>query len=296
VTLGSDLAGTLGGTRENDPSEIGRRLLHHIRHRAVRPRFAVVHSFSTHNLLLRYWLASNGIDPDKDIELSVVPPADMVDAMAAGQIDGFCAGAPWSAVAAGEGVGRTIVNSSDIWQNHPEKCLAVSARWAIENPDLLEATMDALLLAAQFCDAPENAEEIAEMVAGEAYLALDPTLVRASLPADPAASAREAVVQEAGRSAFFAHAANFPWRSHAAWFLEQMARWNYLPPKADRRALAENVYRPDLYRLAAARSGLSAPIADAKTEGAHAEPWQADGDLGVIPMLPDQFCDGAIFE
>ena len=38
------------------------------------PRLGVVHGYSTHNLLLRYWLAAGGIDPDRDVEIITVPP------------------------------------------------------------------------------------------------------------------------------------------------------------------------------------------------------------------------------
>ncbi|MEW8461660.1 MAG: CmpA/NrtA family ABC transporter substrate-binding protein, partial [Candidatus Thiodiazotropha endolucinida] len=36
--------------------------------------FAVVFPLSTHNYELRYWMASAGIDPDRDVRLVVVPP------------------------------------------------------------------------------------------------------------------------------------------------------------------------------------------------------------------------------
>lgn len=75
-------------------------------------RFAVVHHFSTHNLLLRYWLASAGADPERDIETVVVPPEPVVDALSAGRIDGFCAGAPWGEVAQAAVAGRILLGSS----------------------------------------------------------------------------------------------------------------------------------------------------------------------------------------
>src|SRR5262249_15022244 len=37
-------------------------------------RFAVVYPFAAHNYELRYWLATAGIDPDRDVRLCVVPP------------------------------------------------------------------------------------------------------------------------------------------------------------------------------------------------------------------------------
>ena len=39
--------------------------------------FGVVLTWSSHNFLLRQWLASGGIDPDKDVRIVVVPPAAM---------------------------------------------------------------------------------------------------------------------------------------------------------------------------------------------------------------------------
>jgi NitT/TauT family transport system ATP-binding protein/nitrate/nitrite transport system substrate-binding protein len=252
-------------------------------------RFAVVHSFSTHNLLLRYWLAACGMAPEADVEISVVPPAETVDALASGRIDGFCAGAPWGAVAVRAGVGGILVTSSDIWAHHPEKCLAVSEDWAKANPRAQDAMILALLDAARFCDTPGNAEEIAVILGQDRYLAADPAAIREALP--PVGDARRG---STGQAIFFAGAANFPWTSHAAWFLDQMARWKLLPADADPAAAAA-IYRPDLFREAAALAGISAPSKNIKPEGAHDGPWSIAGDPSAIEMGADRFCDGRVF-
>jgi NitT/TauT family transport system ATP-binding protein/nitrate/nitrite transport system substrate-binding protein len=285
VTLASEIADALGA--DGTAIEIGRRLADFLPARRARLRLAVVHTFSSHNLLLRYWLSACGINPDRDVELSVLPPADMVGAMRDGQIDGFCAGAPWGEVATRSGVGRVVVTSSDIWRNHPEKCLAVRREWAAANPALLEGLMVATLRSAQFCDDPANAEDIAAILGQDRYLAVDPAYIRTSLPAHNGG---------AGRSAFFADAANYPWRSHAAWFLAGMAKWGYLGQSVDQAALAQSVYRPDLYCAAAKAIGFSAPRIDSKIEGAHPVPWSLDGDPAPIAMDPDIFCDGEVFD
>ena len=44
-------------------------------------RLAVVLNFSTQNYLLRQWLKSGGIDPDKDVEIVVVPPRKSILAL-----------------------------------------------------------------------------------------------------------------------------------------------------------------------------------------------------------------------
>ena len=91
----------LGGDaiKESEGLPPGARLLAWLAGQSGRPRIAVVHRFSTHNLLLRYWLSLTGVDPDRDIETVVVPPEQVVAALASGQIAGFCAGAPWGVAA-----------------------------------------------------------------------------------------------------------------------------------------------------------------------------------------------------
>ena len=53
---------------------------------------AVTFPGGTHDLWMRYWLAANGIDPNKDADLVVVPPPQMVANMQTGTMDTFCVG------------------------------------------------------------------------------------------------------------------------------------------------------------------------------------------------------------
>ncbi|WP_202120006.1 CmpA/NrtA family ABC transporter substrate-binding protein, partial [Francisella tularensis] len=118
----------------------------------------VVHPSSMHNLLLRYWLASAGIDPDLDLQLKSIPPAQMVVDLKAGTIDGFCVGDPWNLRAEMEGVGFTIATDVDIWRNHPGKVLGVREDWANAYPNTHIALVKALLEACRYCANPNNAE------------------------------------------------------------------------------------------------------------------------------------------
>jgi NitT/TauT family transport system ATP-binding protein/nitrate/nitrite transport system substrate-binding protein len=248
----------------------------------------IVHAYSTHNLLLRYWLASGGIDVARDVKLAVVPPSRAVDALTSGQIAGFCAGAPWGELAVRAGVGATVATSGDIWRNAPEKAFAVRAHWADDNPEALAGTMRALLRAAQFCDAPENASYTAALLSRQKYLDVDSHAILSSLPGG--------ALMPHNLSRFWRHTATFPWRSQALWFLQQMARWGLVDPALDFTALATRVYRPDLYRAVAAPLGLSVPLADNKVEGAHDAPWSLEAAPAPIPMPADRFCDGAVFD
>ena len=101
--------------------------------------FGMTFPYSTHNYQLRFWMAAGGIDPDEDVRLVVLPPPYMVDSLASGQVDGFCVGAPWNAVAVARGIGRILHFGPDILKRAAEKVLAVRRPWAQDQPDVLAA-------------------------------------------------------------------------------------------------------------------------------------------------------------
>lgn len=221
-------------TLNGDPPRL--LLLEWLRRQKARPKFAVVHAFSTHNLLLRYWLASGGADPDRDIETVVIPPENVVDALAEGSIAGFCAGAPWGDVAEQRGAGRIVIGTSAIWPFHPEKCLCVGEAWAEANSEALQRLLRAVLLAQVRCDRPEEAAGIAALLSDPNGLGLSEAASRAALPGGSGAE----------QIRFYSREAWFPARAHADWFLGQMRRWGWLDDRMDLAALSAQVYRPDL--------------------------------------------------
>ena len=218
-----------------------------------RLRIAVVHAFSTHDLLLRLFLERGGVDPGQ-VEITVVPPAEMVAALAAGQVDGFCAGAPWGGVAAEAGVGRTVAVTSEIWADHPEKCLAMRGDWAEANQAAMAALVRALLRAGQIADDPAVAADAAALLSGPEWVGVDAPLIAASLP-----GGRGSFAGEVDRSVFAARDASVPFRAHAAWFVRQMARRRELPMDAAEQAMA--AYRPEIQAAAAVAVGLRSPPA-----------------------------------
>ncbi len=287
ITLSRDLAAQVRKVAASDGLSKPRALAASLKGRDEPLPLGIVHAYSTHNLLLRYWLATGGLEAGRDVRLSVVPPARAVEALQSGQIAGFCAGAPWGEIAARAGAGVTLATSDDIWRAAPEKAFAVRARWAEENAKALKGAIRALVRAAQFCDAPENASYTGALLSRQKYLGVDSHAILSSLPGG--------AVSQDNLSRFWRSAATFPWRSHALWFLHQMARWDLIG-LVDCEALATRVYRPDLYRAALAPLGLSVPLADAKPEGAHNSAWQLDAAPSPIAMGPDSFCDRAVFD
>src|SRR5262249_34471640 len=148
---------------------------------------------------------------DRAVAFTVVPPAETVAAMRDGKIDGFCAGAPWGEIAARTGLGYTIATSHAIWNHCPEKIFAVRQKLAEQHPEQLQAMLRALLRAARFCDEPQNAERVADILASKEYLGVAPDIIMTSLPGAPL---RTSGLCAADASLFFANAATFPWRSH----------------------------------------------------------------------------------
>ncbi|NJD08068.1 MAG: ABC transporter substrate-binding protein [Methylococcaceae bacterium] len=258
--------------------------------------FAMVFPFSTHNYLLRYWLATAGIVPERDIRLTVVPPPYMVDALRSGDIDGYCVGEPWNEQAVAADVGRSLIADYDIWNNHPEKVFGVTREWAEAHPNTHQAVLMALLEAAAWIDRPENREEVVAILAQERYIAAPPEVVRMSM----SGSFRHGIDAEPlampDFNVFHRYAANFPWQSHAVWFITQMYRWGQIDEAVNIRKLAEQVYRPDIYRDAARELGLAVPMEAYKTEGLHDGPRLLDQATKPVQLGPDCFCDGRVFD
>lgn len=266
--------------------------------RAGRPRmtFAMVFPVSSHNFSLRYWMASAGIDPDRDVELIVVPPPQMVAALQARRIVGYCVGEPWNQHAVEIGIGRSLITGYEVWNNSPEKVFGVNRDWAERHPNTHRAVVRALLEAARWMDAPENREEVVDIIARRQYVDAPPDVVANSMTGTWRYSKDEPPVSMPDFNVFHRYAANFPWRSHAIWFLTQMVRWGQVEQPIDFRKIAESVYRTDVYRAAALDLGISAPPTDYKTEGSHESGWTLNWGGGAMEMGADRFFDGVPFD
>ena len=88
-------------------------------------KFAVPFEYSMHNFLLRYYVAEHGLDPDKDIQIRVLPPPEMVANLRADNVDGYLSPDPFNQRAVYDGVGYIHKLTKDIWDKHP--CCAFAA-------------------------------------------------------------------------------------------------------------------------------------------------------------------------
>lgn len=200
---------------------------------------AVVFPFSTHNYLLRDWLARAGVDPDRDVRLTVAPPSRMTELLVGGVVEGFCVTEPWDTAAVAAGAGQIAVRGSQLWPRTPDKVFAVTEAWAAKNPDTVQALLRALLRAAAWADAVENRPALAGLLAHAGHVGAEQAVIQQSL-AD---------------MIFHADGASAPAPVHAAWLATQMQRWRHIPAEVDVAALAARVYRPDLHAAAARAVG-----------------------------------------
>lgn len=259
--------------------------------------FAVVYPVSSHNYELRYWLAAAGIDPDRDVRIVVIPPPQMVARLRAGEIDGFCVGEPWNSVAVQGGHGHVLITSDQLWHHKPEKVLGVTQEWAERHPLTLRALVRALMRAGQWLDDPDHREQAAALLARSEYVGVKEALLRLPLTEQMIYDPGESAVPHPNFNVFQRHAAMFPWRSHALWFITQIYRWGQVDTAYDMTAVAEMAYRPEYYREAAAAFGWSCPLIDYKPEGLHAGEWQlAQAVPEPLRMGADAFCDGGRFD
>jgi len=283
--------------------EVGAALAQHVKAGLAEGRkrlqFGVVHPFSGHNFELRYWLSANGITPESDIEIVILPPPLMADALATGQIDGYCVGEPWNSVGVAKGAGHIVAAKSSIWASSPEKVLAVREDWAEENPATLHALLRALYRSAEWCGQPENHAELANMLASPGYLGQPAGVILPALDGSILGPSGNGRTDPAATPDFFqpySRAATFPWQSHALWFYSQMVRWGYVDHTADHAGIARQTFRPDIYRSVLSAIDVPVPSANSKVEGALSRTVAVGASSRALYLGPDGFFDGAIFD
>jgi len=229
----------------------------------------MVFPVSTHNYELRYWLAAGGISPgfyapqkgdnsgqiNADILLSVTPPPQMPSTMEAGTIYGYCVGEPWNQQAVFKGIGVPVVTDDGIWKNNPEKVFGVSKAWADKYPNTHIAVIKALIRAAAWLDANNNANrpEAVKILSQPNYVGADYKVIANSMTGtfEFEKGDKRAIPDF---NVFFRYNATYPYYSDAIWYLTQMRRWGQIPeqkPDSWYMDIAKKVYRPDIYAIAA---------------------------------------------
>ncbi len=218
--------------------------------------FAMTFPPGTHAMWMRYYLGAGGINPDKDVSLITVPPAQMVANMKIGKMDGFCVGEPWGARAIADKIGFTSVSTQDMWKDHPEKVCAFLAEFADQNPKTVKAVLKALNEASVWLDDLNNRPEQCQIVSKPTYINCEPQTILGRLQGHYDYGDGR-TKEDPNYMIFSSRNCNYPQPKYAKWFLTQYRRWGLLKGAPDYEGIAKQVMRPDIYEEAMKEIGYA---------------------------------------
>lgn len=248
--------------------------------------------YSMHNLLLRYYLATGGINPDTDVTIRPVPPPDSIAQLVAGDIDGFLMPDPFNQRAVFEGVGFIHKLTKDIWDGHPCCAFAASNTWIDENPNTFRALNKAIIEATDYARVQENRVEIAEAISGRAFLNQPVEVVQAVLTGN--------FEDGLGNSFNIPDRIDFdpyPWQSFANWITSQLVRWDISGDGLGAQLVAErgydeigqDVFLTDLARELAEELGQTPPDDIYRTETLAFDEFDPQNPEAYIEAQIDEF-------
>lgn len=223
--------------------------------------FAMTFPPGTHAMWTRYYLAAGGIDPDKDINLITIPPAQMVANMKIGKMDGFCVGEPWGTRAIVDGIGYSAITTQDLWKDHPEKVLAFTEEFAAKNPKTVKAVLKAVHEASLWLDDFANRPEMCEILARKNYVSTDKEVILPRLLGDLDYGDGRKVKDEFPMH-FSLRNCNYPQPKYGLWWLSQFRRWGMVKGTPDYAGIVKQVIRGDLYSEAMAELGVTDRVQD----------------------------------
>lgn len=211
--------------------------------------FGVVFRYSSHHLLLRSWLRAAGVNPDRDVRIVVVPPAQMFRTLTTGTIDGYCVGEPWNSLATSEGAGWCPTWSAAHNPGHVEKVLMVTERFASKRSDEHTSLVAALHEAAEWCDCAGHRPQLAAMLAARRFLNLSPELILPALTGrfDRGLAGIEAIPNF---HIFHAQGASVPTPEKALRLHRELVAEHLLHTHEPATDLCSRLFREDIFREA----------------------------------------------
>ncbi|MBT9312219.1 CmpA/NrtA family ABC transporter substrate-binding protein [Leptothoe kymatousa] len=218
--------------------------------------------YSMHNLLLRYYLATGGIDPDVDVKIRPVPPPDSIAQLVAGDIDAYLMPDPFNQRAVYEGAGFIFKLTKDLWPGHPCCAFAASDQWIDANPNTFRALNKSIIEAAGYARDPANRPEIAKAISERAFLNQPVEVVEAVLTGN-FDDGQGNTLNVPDRIDFDP----YPWQSFANWISSQLVRWDL---QGDGKAaqvitsdtydqVGKDIFLTDLARELSEEVGLNPP-------------------------------------
>lgn len=231
-------------------------------------KFRASYSFPRANqdMWVRYWLAANGVNPNKDVELLTVPAPETLQGMRNGTMEAFSTGDPWPSRIDKQGLGYVAATTAQIWKVHPEEYLAIRSDWVNKHPKATVALLKGLIEAQQWLDKPEHKAEAAEILSTRQWFNVPANLLEQSLKGQYKIGAKATVESDPKMGPLYWSSdrgvISYPYKSLTLWFLVESLRWKFYPGVVDTiqqaKVLNDRVVRDDLWLQAARELGLPA--------------------------------------
>ncbi|MBE9196693.1 MULTISPECIES: CmpA/NrtA family ABC transporter substrate-binding protein [Synechocystis] len=240
-------------------------------------KFKAAHTFPNVNqdFWIRYWFAAGGVDPDTDIDLLAVPPAETVQGMRNGTMDAFSTGDPWPYRIVTENIGYMAALTAQIWPYHPEEYLAIRADWVDKNPKATKALLKGIMEAQQWIDDPQNRPEVVQIVSGRNYFNVPPTILESPFKGQYTMGDGQPAIDDFQKGPLYwkdgIGNVSYPYKSHDLWFLTESMRWGFhkdaIPDFDTAQKIIDKVNREDIWREAATEAGFTADIPSSTSRG-----------------------------
>ncbi|MBF2084966.1 CmpA/NrtA family ABC transporter substrate-binding protein [Thermoleptolyngbya sp. C42_A2020_037] len=241
-------------------------------------KFKAAYTFPNANqdFWIRYWFAASGVDPDKDIELLAVPPAETVQGMRNGTMDAFSTGDPWPYRIVNDGIGFMATLTHEMWKYHPEEYLAIRADWVEKHPKATKAILKAVMEAQQWCDDPANREELVTICAGREFFNTTNEILTPPFKGTYKMGDGKSDFNDFNAGPLYwkdpnGDSISYPYKSHDLWFLTESLRWgfhkNALTDLDVAKRIIDEVNREDLWREAAQEAGFTADVPSGTSRG-----------------------------
>jgi nitrate/nitrite transport system ATP-binding protein len=247
-------------------------------------RLAIAQKGSMQELLLRHWLASGGINPEREVEFRTLSPMAMQAALLAGEIDGFIAGRYRVAKAVEAGLAYVLATDLDIWSGHPEKVLTCHEGWAANHDDALMALCSGLMRGAQLCDDGGQHDALVGLLSRPQWLGAGAAVaLQRQFNLGTGAPSSERLPLNRYHSDR-AHVAN---PAEGAWILTQFSRWGWSFFPSNRVELLSQVYRNDLCNRALEQAGFAALRPERSPFSlVDGRPFDQDDPIAYLRALP----------
>ncbi|MBU1196740.1 MAG: ABC transporter substrate-binding protein [Proteobacteria bacterium] len=143
-------------------------------------QIAVPSWYSMHNLILQMGIRSQGLRPvikpqseklsADEVNLFILPPPDMPNALLGRKIDGYIVADPFNALAQIKFNARIMRFTGDIWKNHPCCVIVAHENFINQNSVIVQKAVNAIVRAQDWCN--KNPSETAHLLCrdGEGYL------------------------------------------------------------------------------------------------------------------------------